>query len=273
MLIDDVLGVDHVLSDADTRGEASGSRSVAAFDADGRHMVYARRLGGVAVRTLATQSERAVPVAELYFKSKPSSRAHGWSSRIFGQTSSIIRLRGRNSFENGRHGYDANSGHPISPTIAPAWLRADTGEIVTKRPELPRRNVDRPRGEHASFGGQVLSGEPGSYQITNTKTGEVTALPGVHGHVEAQSRSTVAIDRVIVDLETSRVLGEVSQLPVAVDSSCRALVPASCDTCDVAMGPLHWELPEPRASSHEAAWPGALFPPQRPSATWSPVTR
>jgi hypothetical protein len=70
----------------------------------------------------------------------------------------------------------------------------------------------------------------------------------VAGHVRWQAYSIVAIDHVIVDLASARVLGEVARGPLAVDVTSRVLVSVDCRDCEVMMGPLRWELAGPTAA-------------------------
>jgi len=143
VLIDDVSGVERVLPDADVRGEASGSRAVAAFDSLDEHVVYARLVHGssrVAIRALATQTERELNLNgdTVWQVQREPGSTWIWLPRIRADISqragSWPRLVTTAFAGDSCRGVDANSLGMLTNAIASAWLHADTGELRADRP-------------------------------------------------------------------------------------------------------------------------------------------
>jgi hypothetical protein len=245
---------------------------VAAFDEPDEHLVYARLISGtsrVAIRSLATQTERELNLhgETVWQVQREGGSEWMWLPRIRAyvppRLASWPRLVTTATAGNSCSGVDSNSLGMVTNAIASGWLRADTGELRADRPALENDGPAADTATLASFGVHALSMPAGSYQITNTETGTITALPGLVGHVSWQAYNIIAIDHAIVDLATARVLGEVAIGPLAVDVTNRVLVSTDCRDCEVAMGPLHWELVVPNAAVHDAAPTDAALRPAR----------
>ena len=262
VLIDDVSGHEQVLHGADVRGEWPNPRQVAAFDVNSTHVVYVSLVDGqsrVVVRELTTQAERApiaVPGDVWQVREQPPS--------VLLRVTYVRRLPEPPLFPYlvasptaGRQcrGVDVNASYdPSFNVIDPVWLNPGTGELRDSLPVDVRDRVRELAESGPMFGDNVLSEHEHGDQITNTRTGAVVALPGVTGWIGRQVGSVVAIGTTVVDLASARVLGELSDRPVAVDGDGYALMPAEPEAnrvnnvYDLPIGPLHWVLPTPMAS-------------------------
>ena len=253
VLFDEVNGTEQVLSGADARGEASGGRTVAAFDRRSEQLVYARRSEGdgrVAIRTLATGEEHDQVIGGQTIWQVTTDRDDRWIELSYIRIGFESRNRAswphlESSAQPGLQcrGFDLNFMRLTTADISYRYLRTDTGELVRERPANPfADNV------YASFDDHTVEYALGTgFRVTDTRTGQTTLLPGLHGDISENAGRFVAIGNAVVDIAAAHVIGKVARSPLAVDASGRALVPAIERSNErPAVGPLRWTAPVAR---------------------------